>query len=646
MAREKTKRARAARSEPWNQIKDSDEAGEKAWSMADRLRKRQGPERKDRAEDCLALYEGHALADLGLLASAMWGAEAPSFNVVASIVDTRSSHVYRNKVRPFFLTSRGNWEHREKARGMQQCVEGTFHQAGIYGELGQHTCWDGEVFEAGVVKVTPDYANARPLLERVRAQDVYIDERDGMLGVPRQYTLIHSVPRASLLDFFKNEKKEITDAILDADPVGDEDLIEGESGDEETADRVMVAEIWFLPSGRVDRSKKEAWEVLKQHDGRHMIVLDGGKTLQDEAWPFPYPPLAFYRPKKRRRAFWSQSVPERQVGAQLAINRMLKRVDGIMHLHSRPLVYVNKQAKVNTDKITNSWASIIEGNGPAGSAIQYITPQSVPAEYIGQIQRIIAWAFESEGVSELSAAAKKPAGVEAAVAIQALQDTESIRHTDVFRAWEDFHVQLSKIVIDCFRMLAEHAPDFDVVWGDAKDLRRIQWKEVDLEELAYHLTVWPTNLLPQTPAARLQRVIDLMGQQLITPAQGLLLLDFPDIEAITGDANAAEQNISQKLEAVFRQKYPAEAAPSTYIALDMAWRMAVDRINRLEADGAPPEQIDFVRQWAEDVDELRQRAANQNAAGLGGAPTPQPPAPDGVPTNVPEGPLPGMAQAA
>lgn len=612
---------------PWFSA-DADEVAKLAWKWSSDLYGKQASERRERADDCLALYEGNAARDLGLLAATTWGMDPATFNAIGSIVDTRASHVYRNKVRPFYLTQRGSWDDREKAQGMQQAVEAHFQEAGIYGELGQHVCWDGETFEAGCCKVTPDYANKRVLLERIRAQDVYVDKRDAQLGKPRNYTIVTTIDRAQLLDFCKEDGAEVLEAIRTAPPAPADMYDDDEQPSaEETCDRVVIAELWHLPSGRVDRSKPEAWEIGKQHDGRHTIVLVNGDSdagaLLDEAWPFSYPPIAFYRPKKRRRGFWSQSIPERLIGAQLSINRMLRRVDGIMNLHARPLVYVNKQARVNTDKINNSWASIIEGNGPASSAIQYITPQSVPAEYIAQIQRIISWCFEQEGVSELSASAKKPAGIEAAVAIQALQDTESIRHTDVFRAWEDFHLDLSRMVVDAIRMLAEHVPDYEVMWGGAKDLKKIRWDKVDLDDSKYHLMCWPTNLLPQTPSAKLQRVVELMGQKLITPQQGLLLLDFPDIEAIVGDSNASLKNIEEKLNDLVRNGSSPNTMPHPYLQLDLAWRQAIDRINRLEAEGAPREQIELVIQWAEDVKEFRDRLlSEQNAAAQAGATPP------------------------
>lgn len=621
------------RRDPWFRL-PADEVGQAAWKYASGLYDKQSSERRERASDCLALYEGNAARNLGLLAATSWGMDPATFNAIGSVVDTRASHVYQNKVRPYFLTQRGSYEDREAAKGMQQAVEGLFHDQGIYGETGQHVCWDGETSEAGCVKVTPDYANKRVLIERLRAQDVYVDRRDAQLGKPKNWVVMTTIDRAELLDFCKNEKPEVLEAIRDAQPAPatmyDEDDEPGE--DTETSDRVAIAELWHLPSGATDKDKAEAWEVGKQHDGRHTIVLgsaDSSVVLSDEAWPFTYPPIAFYRPKKRRRGFWSQSVPERLVGAQLSINRMLKRVDGIMNLHARPLVYVNKQARVNTDKITNSWASIIEGNGPASSAIQYITPQSVPAEYIAQIQRIIGWCFEQEGVSELSASAKKPAGIDAAVAIQALQDTESIRHTDVFRAWEDFHVALARMTVDAIRMLAEKVPDYSVMWGDSKDLKRIDWRKADLDDTKFHLMVWPTNLLPQTPSAKLQRVVEMMREKLITPQQGLMLLEFPDMEAVMGDSNSALKNIEEKLKDLLAGKDPASTMPHPYLQLDMAWRIAIDRINRLESEGAPHSQVELVIQWAEDVKEFRDKLLAEQAPPPGsppGAPPPELPA--------------------
>jgi hypothetical protein len=133
---------------PWFKL-DDDEVHVGAWKFANDLYTKQSDDRRERAEDCLALYEGVASRQLGLLASTAWGMDPATFNAIGSVVDTRASHVFQNKVRPFFLTQKGNWEERERAQAMQQAVEGLFHENGIYADLGQHVCWDGETSDAG-----------------------------------------------------------------------------------------------------------------------------------------------------------------------------------------------------------------------------------------------------------------------------------------------------------------------------------------------------------------------------------------------------------------------------------------------------------------------------------------------------------------
>lgn len=637
----RNKKPTKLKAEPWYQL-TGDDAARKAANTVRKLYDNQHADRAQWAADCNVLYEGNAAKELGLIAATSWGIDPATFNVIGAMVDTRASHVFKNKVRPYFLTEKGAFEDREKADGMQLAVEGTFHATGIYGELGQHVCWDGEVFEAGAVKVVPDHANGRVLIERIRAQDVYLDKRDAKLGKPTSYHLVTTVDRAKLLDFCRDAPEEVREAILDAQPAPAEMYDDDETeldDDTETSDRVAVAELWHLPSGVVDRDDEKQWAIkTASHDGRHMIVLwdacEEAHILHDEAWPYDYAPIAFYRPKKKRRGFWSESIPERHLGTQLAVNRMLTRVDGVFDLHGRPLLAVSRQAAVNTDKITNSWASIIECNGDARGAVAGLTFPTLPPEYLNHIVQLIQWAYEREGISQLSAAAMKPKGIDSGVALETLQDTESVRHTDVFRAWEDFHVDLAKMVVDAFRMLVQAGAKLKSVFGNAKDLKKVAWKDIDLDEERYHLMVWPTNLLPQTPTGKLQRVIELARAfpNQFPPEVAMKLLDYPDLSSAMGDMRAAEENIIAQVERVTRGE---TVVPNTYLALDLAFRIAVDRLNRLEADGMPEERLDLLRQYVEDVNELRKKAA----------PPPQMPAvpPPVGPTGAP---TPGLPSAA
>lgn len=613
-------------SEPWYQCPEKgDDIARKAFTDVQRLYDKQASTRRQLADDCLDLYEGNATRELGLMAASLWGMEPATFNGIGSCVDTRSAHVLKNRIRPFLLTEEGKYEERETAQAMQSALEGTFHEAGIYAELGQHVCWDGEVFEAGCVKVTPDYPNSRVVLERIRATDVFLDSRDASLGKPTTWRLVYTLDRGKLLAMLGDKTPdEVRRAVLDAKaaPVDmypdDEDMTEGE-----TSDRVAVCELWHLPSGRVDRKSEDAWEIGKTHDGRHTMVLWGASTaadvVLDEAWPFPYPPIAFYRPKKRRRGFWSESMGERHAGTQLAINRMLARVDGVLDLLAVPRGYVNRRANINTDKINNSWASLVEGDLPAGQAIAWLPPPALGGEYFGHIMRLIQWMREREGISELSAKSERPPGDWSGVALETLMDNESVRHMEVFRAWEDFHVQLARIVLDAYRMLREGGAKLSVMFGSGEKFKRIDLSELDLEEDKMHVTFWPTNLLPQTPAAKRQAVIDMTKAwpQLMTPEIIIELLDFPDLKAALGDKGAAEANVRRYIERIIAGE---KLVPHPYLALERGRVIALDKLNQLDSQGAPDSKLEPLRRWIQDCEAeiAKLRAANPPPAAPSG----------------------------
>lgn len=618
----------------------------------------QGRERQQMAEDAVTLYYGNQRHSVrGYRNQASFGGpqtlEPPGYNVIQACVDTKTAHIVRNKVRPLFLTEAGDWALQEKAKGMQRAVEAVFQECGLYSDVGMAVCRDGNMFDCGAVKWCVDYANNRIIGERVFGHELLIPEREARLGKPRQMGHMMLIDRDVLADQFKDDADAVK-AIHDAPPAS-YDMLDADAGNPgEVADMVLAYEWWHLPSGRVDRSEKASFginadgefepELDPGHDGRHSIVIDGF-TLLDEPWPFEYFPISFFLPQPNAEGAWSRGIPETLAGAQIEINKMNQRVQGMMNLHAVTRLLIWRQAKINKAKVTNDWASILETSVPPEQAVKQLTPSSVPADFLNRIDRLISWAEKQVGISELSIAAQKPAGVDHAPGMQHLADTESIRHTPAFRAWEEFFLHGSRCVVDGLRLLAERNKNFEIVFGDAKDLKRIKWREVDLGEEKHHLKVWPTNLLPQTPAAKASMVMDLLGAGMITREEALALIDYPDIEAIKGDATAELENIEHKLDRASKGDALA-ATPHPYLNLPLAMSIAKQRINRMEANGIPDESIDPIRRFWEDCQQLQLQATAEAAAAAQGVPPPgaptMPQPPDGPPgMPMPMGP-PGM----
>jgi len=636
-----------------------------------RLRREQGERAEQEADDALALYFGNTRNGIRSYASgtSFYDVEPPGYNVIQSCTDTKVAHIVKNQVRPFFLTDRGDYEAREKAEAMQCVAEATFEELGIWGADGTDVCFDGNLFRAGMMKIVPDYANERVLGDRVFPWEVFVPEREARLGKPRQLAHVYPAERNDVLDFFKDADEEVLEAIRNAASAPFDQTYRWDDTQDpgQIADMILIAEMWHTPSGRVDRKEKNSFRFFDEkgkgvepgHNGRHTIALET-ITLLDEPWPFPYFPFASFKPMKKSCGFWSRSIPETLAGTQLALNRMDTRIDGIMHLHARPLLIVWEKAKINTNKITNSWATIVTSQMPPGQAAMYMTPQSVPAEYLRRRQELIADAEKQVGLSELSISAQKPAGIEHAPALEHLADTESLRHTPAFRAWERFHIEAARLIIDCYRLLAEKAAQegrqLEVIWGDDKELRRFDFRKIDLEDSRFKLKVWPTNLLPKTPAALTQRLLTYLQMGIFTVDEIKRVLEFPDVRALFGDDTAEERNIQKRISELLSTGNQEKAVAHGYLNLEMAKTIAGRKINALEADGVDDAKIDLVRQFYEDCATLALKQQAQQVQAQQGMPPggpagppgpagamPAPPPGAGAP---PGGPNPQMSEAA
>lgn len=619
------------------------EPHEKAWRFGERLHDEQGEARRALADAALFFMYGSGRSGLrgSALAAVPMQTDPPFRNVVRKCVNSKTALIFRNKVRCYFLTDGADVEDQEKALGMTRAVEAQFAAAGIYGIQGYRICQDGQLFDGGVAKVVADVVNNRVLIERVFPWEIYVSLEESRTGTPRQYGHRQLVERSVLAAMFPEFKKEIAAAPNAPD---DWKVLE-ELSTTDTSDLVAVWELWHLPSGRVDLEDKKSFGLDKDgkfrknidpgHDGRHAIVLEQA-TLVDRPYPFEYPPLAFYLPQPDPVGFWSLSLPESLQGIQLELIKLGKRMQSIMHLHAVPRLAVDRRAKVNTAKLTNDIADIVEVNGSPAAAVQYLAPNAVPAQLFQREKELDDEALRESGISELTAYAQKPPGIDHAPPLEHLADTESVRHTPAHRGWEEFHLQLGRATVDAFRLLAEHNKKFSLIWGDDEELQIIDWTNVDLGRGKYLFRAWPTNLLASTPTAKLNQVLTALQQGLMadTPeaARARALLNFPDTRGAFGDPNVVPRRIAKLLDQVEKEGLTSRTMPSPFNKPGICLTMAEERINKREGDWGPTDpRIDGLRDFHDAARRvsLRMKAEEAQAAqgiippGAGGPPANQ-----------------------
>lgn len=260
-----------------------------------------------------------------------------------------------------------------------------------------------------------------------------------------------------------------------------------------------------------------------------------------------------------------------------------------------------------------------------GTPPTYLTPPAVPPEYYQHLQTLKASAYEQAGVSMLSATSTKPLGLNSGKALREFNDIESERFMVVGQAYEDFFINLAKLVVWKAMEIAEETKHYKVKYVQKSVFKEIDWKDISLDEDDYVMKIYPTSSLPQDPSGRLQTIQEYAQAGYLSPRQARRLLDFPDLEQVEDLNNSSEELISKVLECIIDDgEY---TAPEPTMDLVLAREMALEYYNQGKLSGVEPEKLELINTFMAHIDILIEKAkppAPPMAPGQPGAPQASP----------------------
>lgn len=523
-----------------------------------------------------------------------------TYNVCQSVVDTITAKMAKNKPRPMFLTSGGDYKMQRKAKKLDKFMDGIFYENKI-GSLSPIIFRDACVAGDGFVHVFAQ--NGRVTYERVIASEMYVDWVDGFYDKPRQLHRVKNIDRNVLLEAFPNHKELIKNAnSASADLVG---VVQNIS------DQVTVFESWHLPSG------------MDATDGLHVICIPEGE-LFSEPWTKQYFPFAKLSWSKRMFGYWGQGLVEQIQSIQLEINKILWVIQRSFHLAGSFKVLIENGSKIVSEKINNDIGAIVSYSG---TPPQYVVPQIVASEMYVHLMSLKNSAYEQAGISQLSASSQKPMGLDSGKALREFNNIEADRFMTIGQAYENYHLELTSLSVDCAKDIYESDKKFKVKVPGSKFIKTIDWKEVDLEDDEYILKMFPVSSLPNEPAGRLQTIQEYIQAGFINPRTGRKLLDFPDLEQVEDLANAEEDYINDILEKIIDDGI--FTPPDPYDDLGLAKELALQYYAQGKCNGLEEEKLDMLRSFMDQIDILEQKAAQALAP-------PQQPLQGSGPQAVPE----------
>lgn len=532
--------------------------------------------------------------------------DRPTMNVVQSCIDTLVSRLTQSRPRPVFLTDAGDYKERNLAKKLNQFASGELYQTDAYAKMSL-MLRDAAVLGTGCLKIYRDQSD-RVAVERRLMTEIMVDPNDALYGDPRCLYELKLIDRDVMLSAFPGEASIINQA---------EQAYPDASGDsaKTVSDQVMVVEAWHLPSGP------------NAEDGRHMISLTSGSVI-DEKFEKECFPFVFLHYSERMLGFFGQPLAEQLMGTQMEINKLLMTISQSINLVGVPRIFVEDGSKVVSAHLNNQIGAIVRYRG---TKPQYEVAPCVPQEMYTQLQRLVDYAYQQSGISALSAASKKPAGLDSGAAIREFDDLQSDRFASLNRRYDEVVIDLTHRIMEQAIDIAKDIGSYETVYPNKDGTREIDLPSVPkLLANPFVIQCFDASSLPRDPSGRMAKVAEMIQAGMISIKEGRRLIDFPDLQQNEKLDNASEERIFQALDEIVENgKY---TPPDPFMDLSLAVELSVKYYNLYVAAKLEEERAEMLRTFNAQAIALGQAAM---------APPPQAGAgqPQAVPLPLPTSPL-------
>lgn len=493
------------------------------------------------------------------------------FNLIQSGADTLLNKVSKNLPRATFLTDGGDWDKQQSAKKREKFVYGQFHKSEVYQKT-KKACLQSLVYGDGFVKTYHDEKELK--IDPVLTMAMIVDEKECLYGDPRTFYEIRYVDKETLKELYPSKVGEI--------------------------EKLQSATMPFYMAGTIQHNLVQVVEYLKLPvrkgaEGEHCIVA-GELMLYSESWKSQRPLYRRLGFMKNLVGWYSKGIAEIGTPWQLETNRTLKRISDALRLVATPKVLYEYNSKIVQAHFNNDVGAMI---GYLGQPPQFVMPQAVGVELFQHLQYCVQSFYNDIGLSQLTANSEKPAGLNSGKALREYNDIETERFSSFSKDWEKFHVDISQDCLEVAKDIQKKYGKYSVIAPDKKGCEVINFKDIDMDQDSYVIQVYPTSQLPKDPSGRLEYVTELIAGQMVSPEEGLALLDFPDTEKLTSLKTSELDDILATIDYMLTQdKY---LPPEPFQNLELGIQFMKKAYLKYKNQKCPDEKLDLLYRWVNDA---------------------------------------------
>lgn len=394
-------------------------------------------------------------------------------NVIKAAIDTLVSKISNQKCRPYFSSINGTYKTKQLVKQAQHFFDYIFDEEKVNYKI-SHAFRDACICGAGYIFLNPlDYT-----LRVVEPWTVGIQHTEVAYGQPTDMLIKMNNYPTTLIEDYKGSESYVQYCI---------------------------------------------YISVKQHKATELINAKATKTVSYEPDRLPIVAIHYCDPVYGRK---TTSIVEELSGIQSQIDLLNQKISAASQLTAANSVYVVEGSSIDGEKLSNKSGEIYKVKMPPGAnslPIQQVNPAPFDPMWQNMLDYYVKTAYESIGLSQLSATGKKPAGADSGVALSTLEDVESDRFESQLSAYITMYTDVARMYMDVL------PADSDII-PVSQNTSSLKWKELLKEKGLFKIQYSAATFLSKQPSEKIKQINQLSQAGLIGVEKIADLLDNPDLE--------------------------------------------------------------------------------------------------------------------
>lgn len=407
-------------------------------------------------------------------------------NIIRSCIDTLTSKIASQKVRPFINTVNGTFREMQIVKQAQDYFDAVFDEQNV-NEIVSDVFRDSCIFDKGIIFIDKDSYK----ISRIMPWQVFVDPREVSYGRLTKLVWVQEQFPTSLLPL---------------------------KVDEDQYKTVTYFQFWDL------------------NEKKHYYYIPELERMEAEKWECNTLPFIFVRYTNPIKGNTSQSIVDLLYGIQQEIDMLMAKIKKASREVPIQTFFVNASASdVKVDEFENGAGQMVTytpSPTASGDPIHSSTTPFMDPQWMQTVEALKQHAYEMVGISQLSATSQKPAGLNSGVALSTMEDIESDR----------FETQLNTVIrayVDIARMMTQLIPAEKDILPPNKFRSTIKWADIVNIRDQMKIQFSAANSLSKDPSQKLQQLQALYAAGLIPQQRIAQLMDLPDLQLGYSIANNA-----------------------------------------------------------------------------------------------------------